>query len=188
MMNSWSEKEISMNSPEQNPEPPAMNQLTEIQEFLNRSEIFSGAPSGVVSLFAYLAKREEYSKGQIIINEGELCDRFFLILSGKVDIFQYCSERRFHLQLLSGETINYFGELALLTEFNWFFSARAWTDVCLLTISREAFSKVMERYPESYQSMVKKIVNSRIHRFVAQSSYLLDHLSPDAWRENPPEE
>ena len=178
-----------MNSPGQNPDPTTMNsQLTEIQEFLNRFPVFSGAPAGVVRLFAYLAKREEYSKGQEIMNQGEPCDRFFLILNGKVDIFQNHSGRRFHLQLLCADTINYFGELALLAKFDWFFSARAWTDVELLSISRESFSKVMEHYPEFYQSMVQKIINLRISRFVDQQQYLMDHISSDAWRESPSEE
>ncbi len=176
-----------MNSPEQNPEKGCVNQLTDIKGFLNRFYIFSGAPSGVVGLFAYLARQEEYAKGMLIMEEGERCDRIFLIMSGQVDIYQYHDERRFHLQLLSCDSINYFGELALLAEFNWFFSARAWTDVILLSISREAFSKVMEKYPESYQSMVQKIISSRIHRFVDQSSYLLDHIAPEAWQEDPPE-
>ena len=177
-----------MHSPEQNPDLQAMNHLTDSQEFLNRFAIFSGAPSGVVKLFAYLAKREEYKKEQNIITEGEHGDRFFLILSGKVDIFRFHNKRRFHLQLLSEERMNYFGELALLSEFNWFFSAQAWTDVVLLTSSREAFTKVMERYPESYHTMVQKIINLHIDRFADQSSYLLDHISPDAWREYPGEE
>lgn len=174
-----------MHLPEQNPDLDVMNHLTDSQEFLNRLSIFSGAPAGVVNLFAYLAKEEAYKAGQDIIVEGGICDRFFLVLSGKVDIFQFHKGRRFHLQLLSGERINYFGELALLSEFNWFFSARAWTDVAVLTISREAFTKVMERYPESYQTMVQKIINLRIARFADQSKYLLDHISPEAWHEDP---
>lgn len=176
-----------MNSPEQNPDREQPNQLIDSQEFLNSLPIFSGAPAGVVKLFAYLAKREEYSRGQVILQEGRPCDRFLLILTGKVDIYQHHDGRRFHLQLLCAEGINYFGELALLSEFNWFFSARAWSDVTLLSISREAFSKIMERYPESYQSMVKKIINLRIHRFEDQSAYMLENIAPGAWREDPPE-
>jgi len=188
MTNSWNGKEISMNSPEQNSDPEAMTHLTVTQEFLNRFHIFTGAPGAVVSLFAYLAKKEDFAKGQTILSQGNRCDRIFLIVSGKVDIFQNFNGRRFHLQLLSSDTFNYFGELALLAEFDWFFSARAWTDVRLLSISREAFTKVMERYPESYQSMVQKIINSRIHRFVDQQKYLMHHISPEAWREEPGEE
>lgn len=175
-----------MNSSGQNPDPDTMKSRTDIQEFLNRFHIFSGAPAGVVSLFAYLARKESYGKGQVILEEGMHCDRCLLILSGQVDIFQNHNGRRFHLQLLSQEGIGYFGELALLSEFEWFFSARAWTDVQLLSISREAFIKVMERYPDYYQAMVQKIISSRIHRFVEQSSYLLDNIAPAAWREDPP--
>ncbi len=186
-MNSWNEKEISMNSPELTPDPGKLDHFTDMQEFLNRFYIFSGAPAGVVRLFAYLAQRETFKKGEEIITEGRSCDRLFLILSGKVDVFRRHDERRFHLQLLSADTINYFGELALLAEFDWFFSARAWTDVSLLTISREAFSKVMERYPDSYQWMVQKVISLRISRFADQQSYLMDNVAPGAWREDPPE-
>ena len=146
-----------MDSPQQSPDIEQVEQLVDIQEFLNRLSIFSGAPGGVTKLFAYLAKRETYTKGQVILEEGNPCDRCFIIMSGEVDIYQHYNERRFHLQLLKADSLNYFGELALLSEFNWFFSARAWTDVTLLSISREAFIKVMERHPESYQNMVKKI-------------------------------
>jgi len=170
----------------QNPDEVAMCPLVDDQEFLNRLPIFSGAPAGAVKLFAYLGKREEYAKGELIISEGDSCDRFFLIIQGLVEIFQVYRGRRCHLQMLSAEKINYFGELALLSEFNWFFSARASSDVQLLTISREAFTKVMEGYPESYQSMVQKIINLRISRFVDQSSYLMEQIPPEAWREFPP--
>ncbi len=186
-MSLWREKENFMHSPEQNPEVQGMSQLTDTVEFLKMLPVFTGAPGGVTQMFAYLAKREEYVKGQMILSEGKKCDRFFLIMAGQVDIFLMHNERRFHLQLLSVDSLNYFGELALLSEFNWFFSARAWTDVQLLSISREAFVKVLERFPESYQTMVQKIINLRIQRFSAQTRYQLDNLSPEAWREDPPE-
>ncbi len=176
-----------MVSPQQSPDMGQVEQLVDIQEFFNRSYIFSGAPGGVTKLFAYLAKRETYTKGQVILEEGKTCDRCFLIMSGEVDIYQHYEGRRFHLQLLMPDSLNYFGELALLSEFDWFFSARAWTDVTLLSISREAFGKVMERHPESYQSMVKKIIDLRIRRFVSQSEYLMANIAPGAWREDPSE-
>ncbi len=176
-----------MDSPQQSPDIEQVEQLVDIQELFNRSFIFSGAPGGVTKLFAYLAKRETYTKGEVILEEGKPCDRCFIITSGEVDIYQHYNDRRFHLQLLTTGSLNYFGELALLSEFKWFFSARAWTDVTLLSISREAFIKVMERYPESYQNTVKKIINLRINRFVDQSEYLMANIAPDAWREDPPE-
>ncbi len=188
MMNSWSEKEHFMTSPEQTLDPNALSKITGTQEFLNRLPIFSGAPAGVTKMFAYLAKREEYYRGDLIVNADVRCDRIFLIMSGKVDIYQSHKGRRFHLQLLGADSINYFGELALLAEFDWPFSARAWTDVVLLTISREAFTKVMERFSDSYSIAVQKIIKLHINRFADQRNYLISHISPEAWREDPPED
>lgn len=182
-----SEREIFMNLQEPNPEFEKLNMITGIEELLNHFHVFSGAPPGALKLFAYLAKKEEFRKGQVIVEKGESCDRCFFIVSGMVDIYQPHSGHRFHLQLLCEDFINYFGELALLSKFSWFFSARAWSDVTLLSISREAFSKVMEKYPESYRGMVKKIIDLHIERYADQSAYLLDNLDPAAWREDPPE-
>ena len=103
-----------MGLPVQNPDLTPADQFIDIHEFLKRSYVFSGAPGGVAKLFAYLAKQETYAKGQIILEEGNPCDRFFLIVSGKVDIHQHHNGRRFHLQLLTGDSLNYFGELGVV--------------------------------------------------------------------------
>ena len=66
---------------------------------------------------------------------------------------------------------------------DWFFSARAMTDVTLLSISREAFKKVMEKFPEYFAETVSYIVKLRIDRFIDQTDYLIDNLKEDAWRE-----
>jgi CRP-like cAMP-binding protein len=176
-----------MTLPEQNFDPNGLSNITDRQEFLNRLPMFSGAPAGVTEMFAYLAKREVYAQGETIVSQDTRCDRLFLIVSGKVDIFQRHKGRRFHLQLLEADSINYFGELATLAEFNWFFSARAWTDVVLMTISRQTFVKVMERYPDSYPAVVQKIIKLHINRFADQGRYLFANISPEAWREDPPE-
>ena len=177
-----------MTSPEQNLDPNALCNIPCIQEFLNRLPIFSGAPVGMTKMFAYLAKREEFQRGENIITENTRCDRIFIIMSGTVDIFQRYKERRFQLQQLAADSINYFGELALLAEFDWFFSARAGTDVTLLTISREAFTKVIERFPEFYPAAAQKIVKLHINRYVDQGRYLLGHIPPEAWPDYPLEE
>ena len=64
-----------------------------------------------------------------------------------------------------------------------FFPPRALTDVTLLSITREAFHKVMEKYPEQLPKTVSRIVNGQIERFIDQTHYLLDHLKEEAWRE-----
>ena len=151
--------------------------------FLRKLPFFSNTPLETIRLYAYLSKKEHYYTGEPIIAQDDPAHRLFLIISGKVAICEEHHGRDFHLQTLSGEGINYFGELALLAEFDWFFSARALTDVTLLSISREAFKKVMEKFPEHFAQTVSYIVKRRIERFIDQTDYLLDNLKEEAWRD-----
>ena len=151
--------------------------------FLRQLPFFSHTPLETIRLYAYLTTKEQYYAQEPIVAQDDHADRLFLIISGKVAICEERKGREFHLQTLSGEGFNYFGELTLLAEFDWFFSARALTDVTLLSISRDAFKKVMEKFPEFFAETVAHIVKLRIDRFVDQTDYLIDNLKEDAWRE-----
>ena len=157
--------------------------LEENLAFLRQLPFFANTPLETIRLYAYLSQRENYLRNEPIFTHGEPSDRMFLIMSGKVAICDNHHGREFHLQMLSAEGFNYFGELALLAQFDWFFSAKAATDVKLLTITREAFHKVMEKYPERLPDTVSRIVQLRIQRFVDQTHYLLHNIKEDAWQE-----
>jgi len=157
--------------------------LKEISSFLHRFSIFQETPVEVMKLYAYLSQKVEYRAGETIIQQGRPSDRMYLIMQGKVSICEERNEQHFFLQDLTETELNYFGELALLAKFDWFFSARAVTDVTLLSISREAFIKIHERFPEQYPPAVERIVKLLVARFVHQIDYLLDHLPKNAWKE-----
>lgn len=151
--------------------------------FLRQLPFFSNKPLETIKLLAYLANKETYHAHEPILVQGEQADGLFLITSGSVAICKEYKGRQFLLQKLSADNLNYFGELTLLAEFDWFFSAHALTDVTLLSISRETFNKVMEKFPEYYKETVAKIVLLRIARFDSQTNYLLEHLKEEAWLE-----
>ncbi len=182
MMNSWLKKEHFMNSQNQ-PDADTGAHLEEISTFLRRLPVFRETPVEVLKLYAYLAQKEQYSAGETIIRQGKPSDRMYLIIKGKISICEERNDRHFFLQDLTESELNYFGELALLAKFDWFFSARAVTDVTLLSISREAFIKIHERFPEQYPLAVERIVKLRVARFVHQIDYLLDHIPKEAWKE-----
>lgn len=152
-------------------------------DFLRQLPFFSDKPLETVKLMAYLANKETYLAQEPILVQDEPADGLFLITSGSVAICKNYNNRRFLLQTLSADALNYFGELTLLAKFDWFFSAHALTDVTLLSISREAFNKVMEKFPDFYQETVAKIVLLRIARFDSQTNYLLENLKEEAWLE-----
>jgi len=147
---------------------------------LRRLPVFKNISLEMVKLYAYLSHREVYGKGDIILRQGRPCDGVRLIVRGEVSITHTKLDRTVLLQKLSADSLNYFGELALISEFDWFFSAYAHSDAVILSISRESFGKVIERYPETFIGTVGEIVKLRIKRFSDQTNQLISHLEDDA--------
>ncbi len=150
--------------------------IEEALAFLRLLPVFRDTPLDILKLYAYLSRKEEFRKNEIILRPGTPSDRMLLIMDGEVAISHQHGDRLILLQILTADRLNYFGELALVAEFDWFFCATAHTDVSLLSISRESFRRIMERYPERYMGAVAKIVRLRIDRFVGQTNYLLGQM------------
>ena len=169
-----------MNSPGEIKPNSTTSDIEDALTFLRRLPVFKNISLEMVKLYAYLCQREEYKKGDIILRQGKPSDGLYLIVQGDVSIIHTVDEREILLQKLSADSLNYFGELALIADFDWFFSALAWSDVSILSISRESFGKVIERYPETFFDTVAEIVKLRIKRFNHQTDYLIDHLEEKA--------
>ncbi|MBW1750855.1 MAG: cyclic nucleotide-binding domain-containing protein [Deltaproteobacteria bacterium] len=169
-----------MNSPRESKPTKPSNHLDDALTILRRLPVFKKISLEMIKLYAYLSRKEQYKKGDVILRQGTPSDRLLLIVQGDVSITRTVGDREILLQKLSADSLNYFGELALITEFDWFFSAYAWNDVSILSISRESFGKVIERYPETFIDTVAEIVKLRIDRFRHQTDYLIDHLEEKA--------
>ena len=168
-----------MNSPGEIKPATANNPIDDTLTILLRLPIFKDISLEMVKLYAYLAKREEYKKGDVILRQGRGADRLCLIITGEVLITHPMVDREIVLQELSADSMHYFGELALICECDWNFNAHAGSDVSLLSISRESFMKVIERYPENFVHAVSKIIKLRLQRFDNQMSSLIDQMDED---------
>jgi len=169
-----------MNSPREIKPTGPNSHIDDALTILRRLPVFKNISLEMVKLYAYLSRKEQYKKGDVILRQGTPSDRLRLIVQGDVSITHTVGDREILLQKLSADSFNYFGELALITEFDWFFSAYAWSDVSILSISRESFGKVIERYPETFINTVAEIVKLRIDRFTHQTDYLINHLEEKA--------
>jgi CRP-like cAMP-binding protein len=166
-----------------NLEIPEQSSLDRKISLLKQLPFFRESSLETCRLYAYLSKLEHFEANDPIVVQGNPADRMFIIMSGMVSICENHQGHEFNLQKLDADDLNYFGELALLAEFDWFFTARAETEVTLLTITREAFLRVMEKYPDQMPKTVSHIVKLRIQRSIDQTHYILDHLNEDAWKE-----
>lgn len=143
-------------------------------ELLRHTELFGGLNLNMVKLFAYLSVRRSYSGGDLIVEQNQKADKAFILISGKVDVSVLHRDKEIKMQPLKQD--DFFGELALLAQFDWFFSIRAATDVAVLIIHRHAFQKVTEKFPDQKDILVERVIQLRVNRLIDQTSYMLDNF------------
>jgi CRP-like cAMP-binding protein len=141
-------------------------------ELLRHAPLFTGLHPEVVKLFAYLASRRSYRPEDMLIKQNSKADRAFILVEGEVEVSVKHREREVSLQRLAKPA--FFGELALLAQFNWFFSVRAIAQVEALVIERATFRKVVEKFPDQKDALIERIIKLRIERLVGQTAFMLD--------------
>lgn len=95
------------------PSRPTLDDARSHASGVHASGVAAGAiPAAVQSALALRGKRRHYRKGTLLIEEGDLGDAVFLILSGRVRVFATDEDGRefTHTILAAGD---YFGEMSL---------------------------------------------------------------------------
>ncbi|MFN8021712.1 MAG: MFS transporter [Acidimicrobiales bacterium] len=106
--------------------------------------VFSPLPAPVIERLARAAGRVRYQPGRRIVTEGELGDRYFLVVSGEVEI----TIGGRHVRVLGpGRS---FGEIALLRDVPRTATATATTMVEVLTVDRNEFLTSVTGHPRSF--------------------------------------
>ena len=147
-------------------------------EILRQSPVFSGADSEVLKLFAYLAERKKYRVGDQVIKEGTDAEKAYYLITGTAEVTTSHRGNEVVLQQLLPQT--FFGELALLAQFKWFFSVQTLEECEILEISRESFRKILDKFPNKREKLIEKIVQLRIQRLTEQTEFMLNAI-PDSY-------
>lgn len=109
-----------------------LNKLRKIYIFKNLSE------QKLISL-SKLMKKEKYNPDDLIVQEGTMGDRFFLINKGRVRIFH---ENKTIRELDKG---NYFGEISLLNSENRTASVAAVDEAICYILTKEDFLSIIDQ-------------------------------------------
>ena len=108
-----------------------------MEETLARAGIFQGVdPDSALALGSQL-ESVDYPRGSAIFSVGELGDRLYVILSGKVKLGRNSPDGRENLLAIMGPS-DMFGELSVFDPGPRTSSATAVTDVRLATMDRAA--------------------------------------------------
>ncbi len=105
---------------------------------MTRVGLLAGLPGEHLSKLASRLEREEVAPGEMIVREGDPGERFYVVLSGMLNVSQKAlGERR---MLRPGDT---FGEVALAMRIPRTASVRAVTPAVVASCDQETFDELM---------------------------------------------
>ncbi len=102
---------------------------------------------------------EQYEAGETIIQEGDAPDKFYVIVSGKVDIIQRNEQGDQIINQLGAR--QFFGEIGMLHTDKRTATARAHSDVEVMSLSRAAFLHWIKQ-SEMIDQKIKQAVDQRV--------------------------
>ncbi|MBW2052484.1 MAG: peptidase domain-containing ABC transporter [Deltaproteobacteria bacterium] len=122
------------------------------------------------------AELRSVGAGEVLFEQGDPGDRFYVVYSGKVRIIQK-NERQKEVNLGVRTRGDHFGETALIKESSRNATARAVEDTILISIDRESFNSYLFTRPELREYFDKFIKNASIHQFLKTCTNLSE-VSP----------
>ncbi|MGB9251112.1 MAG: Crp/Fnr family transcriptional regulator [Mycobacterium sp.] len=134
----------------------------DLDEVLARTGLFQGVePSGVSALTKQLHE-VDFPRGHTLFVEGQPGDRLYIIVSGKVKIGRSSPDGRENLLTIMGPS-DMFGELSILDPGPRTSSATTVTDLCAVSIDREALCAWMVERPEIIERLLR-VLARRLRR------------------------
>ncbi|WP_410770262.1 Crp/Fnr family transcriptional regulator [Fontibacillus sp. BL9] len=125
--------------------------------------IFQALSDQEILKIAQMTRHIQYSKGQMLLNEGEKSDKLFIVNHGQVKVSKFTIDGKEQILYLltSGE---FFGELHLFNPdetHNFSVYAIEDTEICLLT--KESMDRIMEDNPEISIKLLTAVTQRLAH-------------------------
>lgn len=128
--------------------------FTQYIEFLQAIPLFQNLDENQFSSILPYFHVQKFKKDSLIIVDNSEKDFFYIIYEGQVEIFKEYED--FKEVLALKETGEFFGEMAFIDNFKRSASAKAKTDVTLISLDKSGFYKILS-FPEVTISILKNI-------------------------------
>jgi len=121
---------------------------------LRQVSLFEGLDETALDTLSSKTITRSYPKNAILINEGDLSDSMYLILSGRVKV--YAGDEDGHEMLINSlGSGDYFGELALLDEHPRSASVMTLEPSKMMILSRAVFLECLDAHPSMSRSLLR---------------------------------
>ncbi len=125
-------------------------------DFLRRVYFFRNLSDGEIQFVESLCHEERYAPGDILFVEGTRADRFFIVTSGKVEVWKNFYDAKADLLAVHGPG-HFFGEMALVDELPRSATVVAREETSLVSIYREDFRTLVQEHPPIALSVMTSI-------------------------------
>lgn len=149
---SWSQENDSQQVPE----------LQQNLEILKEIPFFEGFPTEVLKLLAYLCVRGDYEEGDNLFERGDDPGVACFIISGIAGLYRDGEKGREKLR--DYQQGHFLGGFSLLGPMPSLFTLRAESKVRVLILTRDQFSKVMEKHLE-LNPLINKAMLKQLQRW-----------------------
>ncbi len=137
-----------------------------VVDILRNVSIFSGLDARQLAELEALAVVREYTRGTLIIREGDVANSLYVLLDGRVRVYVSDEEgKEFVLNTLGPG--DYMGEYALLDDETRTASVEAEETVSCLVLQKEAFGRMLARHDSMRQQLTRNLVE-RIRQLTEQ--------------------
>ncbi len=144
------------------------------KELIRKIDFFQPLHEKIISKIADVCIEREYSTGDYIVKQGETGLGLFFITSGKVKVEIESNGSKTVVAQLKDE--DFFGELAIIDNKPRSANVVSLEDTRCLLLTRDSFSKLMNRYPEIAIQMAKSLAQ----RVRETTERMTHHGSPEA--------
>jgi CRP/FNR family cyclic AMP-dependent transcriptional regulator len=134
--------------------------------FLQAIPIFAGLTPVALTEIAEAAQVAVFTKGEIIVREGEAGNRMFIIGSGSVEVVKYLAQ--------PGETVlavlrarDFLGEMSMIDCVARSASIRAIEDTTLFSLKGTDLYRLFQHYPDQYAIVILNIARDISRRLRA---------------------
>lgn len=136
--------------------------------FLKRVPLFENLTPGDIKQVASLAQEESFSDGVTMVQEGEIGDLMFIIISGEVRILVTQGQKE--MEIARRKAGEYVGEMALISREPRSATVSAVGDVRALCIDQKSFESLLRDRPDASLAVIQvlcerlKEASAKVHR------------------------
>lgn len=154
-----------------------MEHVEFFKKLLEQNELFKGLPSASIALIAGCAKNAHFKEGELLFDEGQNADTFYIIREGLVAIDMVAGEQ----DIITIQTVDP-GEVVgwswLFPPYEWNFRARAILDTRAVALDAKCLRGKLEQDSALGYELMKRFSAVVVQRLARTRLQVLDIFNP----------